>query len=367
MALRKDYPWLTPAAPAIISSPMMKICMSKLTVETTLAGGLAFLAAGFDVSNLANDLAKCAELFQKASFTLPNNNNTLPIGVGFQNWGADLQLTLKALKQHPVAAVWFFGPKKLEDYVLWTDSIRKISNNRTKIWIQVGTVAEALEVVRLCKPDVLVVQGADSGGHGLRQRAGIITLLPEIADALHRKGIHIPLVAAGGIIDGRGAAAALSLGADGVALGTRLLACSDAVIHEGYREEILRVVDGGVTTAPSTIYDKARGITGWPESYVGRGVTNKTYIDAERGRSVHVIKALHDEALEKSGGIKGWGPRGRLTTYAGTGVGLVREVKSAREIVQEIQRDAIYILGKRAAEYDSTRGRPSGDGMRSKL
>ncbi|KPI35331.1 Nitronate monooxygenase [Cyphellophora attinorum] len=336
MALRKDYPWLTPAAPAVISSPMMKICMSKLTVETTLAGGLAFLAAGFDVSNLAKDLAECAELFQKASFTL-SDNNSLPIGVGFQNWGADLQVTLKALQQHPVAAVWFFGPKKLKDYAKWTESIREISNNKTKIWIQVGTVAEALEVVRLCRPDVLVVQGADSGGHGLRQRAGIITLLPEIADALRRKGIHIPLVAAGGIIDGR------------------------------YRDEILRVVDGGVATAPSTIYDKARGITGWPETYVGRGVTNKTYHDAARGRNENVIKALHDEALEKSGGTKGWGPRGRLTTYAGTGVGLVREVKSAREIVQEIQRDASYILGRRAADYDATRGRPSGDGLRSKL
>lgn len=350
MSLREAYPWLTPSAPAVVASPMMKICMAKLVVEVALAGGIGFIGAGFDLTNLANDLSEATTLAREAGLHTPNS--VLPIGVGVQNWGADLQRAIKVLQQHPVAAVWFFGPKQLSDLVPWTEQIRAISHNRTKIWIQVGTVAEALEVIRLCKPDVLVIQGSDAGGHGLARRAGIITLLPEVADALKQHGIHIPLVAAGGIIDGRGAAAALSLGADGVCLGTRLLACSDAIVANGYRDEILRASDGGVSTAETKIYDVVRGIKGWPRQYVGRGVTNKTHSDALQGRDESVIKALHDEAM-RTGNV-GWGPEGRLTTYAGTGVGLVKEVKTAREIVQEIQRDASEILGRTSNMYKSS-------------
>ena len=349
MTLHQDYPWLTPGAPVLVASPMMKICMSKLTTEVAIAGGVGFLAAGFDVSNLANDLSESERLLKEAG--LSTTNGVLPLGVGFQNWGADLQLTIKTLKQHPVAAVWFFGPKKLTDLVPWTEQIRAVSKNRTKIWVQVGTVAEALDVVQLCKPDVLVVQGADSGGHGLAQRASIITLLPEVADALEKRGIRIPLIAAGGIIEGRGAAAAISLGADGVCLGTRLLACSDAIVADGYRNEILRASDGGANTVSTTVYDAVRGIKGWPKQYVGRGVVNQTFMEVTQGRDPATVKALHDEQLKK-GDNTGWGPEGRLTTYAGTGVGLVRSVKSAKEIVQEIQRDAAACLRNASAGFE---------------
>ena len=321
--------------------------MAKLAVSVSASGGIGLLAAGFDLTNLSKDLEESAELVKSTNFD--RHSDTLPIGVGFQNWGADLTLALDALSRNPVAIAWFFAPKQLSDLMVWTKEIRAATSGRTKIWIQVGTVAEAVEVARTSKPDVLVVQGADSGGHGLVQRAGIMTLLPEVADTLEVEGIDLPLIAAGGIMDARGVAAAISLGADGVCLGTRFLACEEAVIAKGYQNEILRVGDGGVSTVFTKVYDTVRGTRDWPVSYNGRGVANLTYLDALSGMDDAENEALYGEAMQM--GDEGWGPEGRMTTYAGTGVGLVREVKSAKEIVEELQRESLKILKERSGRY----------------
>ncbi|ETN38399.1 uncharacterized protein HMPREF1541_06434 [Cyphellophora europaea CBS 101466] len=345
--LRADYPWLTAGAPIVIGAPMMRISMAKLSVAVSAAGGIGFLAAGFDLSGLSGDLTQVRDLLK--SITITTKDDILPIGVGFQNWGADMQLAINALAEHPVAAVWFFAPKQLSDLMAWTKVIRESSGGRTKIWIQVGTVGEALEVAKTSKPDVLVVQGSDSGGHGIAQRASIVTLLPEVADVLAKEGVSTPLIAAGGILDGRGSAAALALGADGICLGTRLLACEEAVIAKGYQDEILRVSDGGVSTVSTKIYDAVRGIQGWPDAYTGRGVANQSYLDHLQGMDDVENAALYKGAVEQ--GDAGWGPSGRMTTYAGTGVGLVTSVKAAREIVTEVQRDAVSILSRSASRF----------------
>ncbi|SLM38875.1 2-nitropropane dioxygenase [Lasallia pustulata] len=147
----------------------------------------------------------------------------LPIGIGFLNWGADLNKAVEAIRKYIPAAAWFFAPSKNDDPALWTQQIREASGAKTKIWIQIETVADAVEISRLCKPDVLVVQGNDAGGHGLGRGAEIVSLLPEVADALKEQGLgYITLVAAGGIVEGRGTAACLALGAGGVVMGTRL-------------------------------------------------------------------------------------------------------------------------------------------------
>jgi len=195
----------------------------------------------------------------------------------------------------------------------------------------------------------LVVQGADSGGHGLAQRASLVTLLPEVIDALAEEQINIPIVAAGGIVDGRGAAAALTLGAAGVALGTRFLACDEAVIAKGYQGQVLSVTDGGASTVGTTVYDVVRGIHGWPRAYNGRGVANRTYHDADQGMSEAENMEKYKEAMQQ--GDAGWGPEGRMTTYAGTGIGLVKEVMSAGNIVKSVQKEAVQTLQESAARY----------------
>lgn len=243
----------------------------------------------------------------------------------------------------------------------FADGIRDATRGLSKVWVQICSVAEAMEVTDPGSgvwPDVLVVQGGDAGGHGMKGGgAGVISLLPEVRDGLVAAGRktkdddderEIPLVAAGGIVDGRGVAASLALGAVGVVMGTRFLACKETNIAAGYQREILRASDGGVSTVRTTVYDKVRGIYGWPGNYDGRGVINRSYVDEVLEGKVgeEENRRLYLEEMGK--GDEGWGPDGRLTTYAGTGVGLVKEVMSAREIVESVTKETKEILGRLA-------------------
>lgn len=341
-AMNRAYPWLR--SPIIVSAPMRLIALAPLAVAVAQAGGFGFLAAGTDNSDLKAELGRARDLLQKSPIK-GVDPTILPIGVGFINWGANMNAALEAIKMHTPTAVWFFAPKRNEDLIEWTEKVREITGGRTKVWVQIGTVTDALYVAQACAPDVLVVQGADAGGHGLAQGAGIVTLLPEVTDALANIGMsHIPLIAAGGIVEGRGTAACLALGANGVVLGTRFLACSEANITKGYQDDVLRTWDGGLATVRTSVYDILRGTTGWPDKYNGRGIINQSFLDAQDGVSIEENKTLYREALQK--GDEGWGKDGRLTAYAGSGVGLVKEVMSARGIIEEVRRNAIEAISE---------------------
>ena len=348
------YPWTK--APLIASAPMLNIAMPRLAVSVSEAGGLGFLAAGFDVSNLSHNLEETTRLVSgsknphvQQSFA---KRGILPIGVGFINWGADLRESMAALQDHRPCAVWLFAPRSQPDDLLpWVENVRAVTHGQTKVWVQVGTVAEAVAVAETLRPDVLVVQGSDAGGHGLARSASVLTLVPEVRDALHglanqasNSRDSLPaIIAAGGIVDGRGMAASLALGSSGAAMGTRFLASQEATVAQGYQAEVLRASDGGRNTVRSTVYDRVRNIGGWPDRYDGRGVINESYIDAvERGLGDEENRQLYQEELKK--GDSGWGPTGRLTTYAGTGVGLVRETLSAEAIVERVRGEANDII-----------------------
>lgn len=341
-SLASDYPWTQ--APLICCAPMRLIAQAPLAVATSKAGGLGFVGAGSDVSGLHEQLQLAQRLLVDSS--IPSSAaGILPIGVGFINWGADLEVALEAIRNYVPAAVWLFAPRENADLREWSQRIREATAGKTKIWIQIGTVLDAIEVAKLCKPDVLVIQGSDAGGHGLERGASIVSLIPEVDDALHGLGIHgIHLVAAGGLVEARGVASALALGATGVALGTRFLASKEAQIAKGYQDDIIRSKDGGISTVRSKVYDTLRGTTEWPSRYGGRGIINESFHDAKKGEVTDENKRMYNEALQK--GDQGWGEQGRLTAYAGTGVGLVTKVLSASEIVEEIRSDLRAILGR---------------------
>ena len=340
MPLSQDYPWTT--SPLIASAPMRLIALAPLAVAVSRAGGLGFIGAGTNMTDLEKYLREAADLLKESPIE-GSTEDTLPIGIGFINWGADIDIAVEAVRKYSPAAVWLFAPEKNTDLEHWTVRIREATSGRTKIWVQVGRVSDALEIARICNPDVLVVQGSDGGGHGLQHGAGIISLLPEVADALNEAGYHdICLVAAGGIIEGRGVAAAITLGASGVSMGTRFLACVGANVAKGYQDDIIRMKDGGINTVRSNVYDTLRGTTGWPAHYGGRGIINQSYLDAQKHGITDENKNLYAEALEK--GDQGWGEQGRLTAYAGTGVGLVKEVKSAQEIFDEVRSSIDRVL-----------------------
>ncbi|EAS28742.3 oxidoreductase [Coccidioides immitis RS] len=346
-ALTAAYPWTK--TPLITSAPMLRIAHPPLAVAVSRAGGFGFLAAGFDTADLETSFENTAKLVREHQADNPNftgaDKDILPVGVGFLNWGADINHAIPLIGKYLPAAVWLFGAARPsgEIYGQWAQRVRSVTGGRTKIWVQVGNVTDALGTAHTVKPDVLVIQGSDAGGHGLKQCASIISLLPEVKDALVADGLgDIPLIAAGGIVDGRGMAAALCLGADGVTMGTRFLACEEANIAMGYRNEVLRVRDGGLVTGRTTVYDRVRGYNEWPEEYDGRGILNQSFYDAEKGMSDEENQRLY--ALETKKGDEGWGPNGRMTTYAGTGVGLVKQVASAKEIIDGVLDQSAMVL-----------------------
>ena len=349
--MQADYPWTK--WPLVTCAPMRLISFPPLAVETSAAGGLGFIGVGSDLDQLDRLLSEAAELI-KAKPDLQrvqNETGSMPIGFGFFNWAPpeDLERVVNATKKWSPVAVWMFGAHNNEDYAALAERVRQANGSRTKIWIQVGSVVDSVEVVTQAKPDVLVVQGTDAGGHGLKKGAGIITLLPEVHDALkaqaQARAINKipPLISAGGIIEGRSLAASLLLGADGVTLGTRFLASEEATIADGYRREVIRASDGGLNTMRTNLYDQLRGTTQWPEKYNARAVLNQSYHSAEAGMSLAENKKFYDVALHE-GGDAGWGVDGRLTTYAGTGVGLVTQVMKAGDIVREVRAGAVQCL-----------------------
>ena len=353
--LQTATPWIHPSNPPLANAPMLNIATAPLASSVSASGGIGFIAGGYDVSNLQEELHSAAKLIQDLDPTnsakrFHTETGILPVGVGFLNWGADRVKALEILDRNPVAAVWLFAPREMPgDLVPWVESIRASGGNevesvgsegrkyRTQVWVQVGTVREAVACAESLRPDVLVVQGSDAGGHGLAHSASLMTLLPEVRSALLQMSpdVRPHVFAAGGISSGRGLLAARVLGAAGAVMGTRFLGCSEARLASGYQREIVRASDGGISTVRSTVYDRVRGIGGWPERYDGRGVINRSYVDAvEHGMPDEENRRLYEVEMRK--GDDGWGENGRMTTYAGTGVGLIKDILPAREILEEV-------------------------------
>ncbi|KAJ5113636.1 hypothetical protein N7456_002170 [Penicillium angulare] len=345
-----DYPWA--ASPLIVSAPMAKVAMPKLAVAVSKAGGLGFIAAGYHSDHLEDLLEEAEDLLLEgkgdaAVESEPGVPKFLPVGVGFITWSASLEKALPSFSKYCPAAVWLFAPPKgFQDLIPWVTKIREATSSRSKIWVQVGSVSDAVEVVNAIDPDVIVVQGLDAGGHSLARGASIISLVPEINDKIRQLRPYpkkqADVLAAGGISDSRGVAAAMALGAQGCVLGTRFLASPESMIAHGYQKAIIDSSDGGISTVRTTIYDKVRDIHGWPEGYDGRGLINCTYLDDLQGLSEVKNRELYREELSK--GDMGYGPKGRLTTYAGTGVGLIREILPAGDIVKSMHEGVQKIL-----------------------
>ncbi|KXX80045.1 Nitronate monooxygenase [Madurella mycetomatis] len=229
--LSTTYPWI--ATPLVVSAPMRVMSGPELAIAVSRAGGFGFIGPGERPESTAVDLEAAKNLLAVRGIQQPAGCSTLPIGVGFQIWNGNLDIASSAVSQYRPAAVWLFAPRRGQmDVDVWTEKLR-MSSPETRIWLQIGTLQEALEAAKSASPPgVLVVQGAEAGGHGrATDGTGFITLLPEIADATQES--CVPLIAAGGIADGRGVAAALGVGAAGAAMGTRFLASEEVRITKG--------------------------------------------------------------------------------------------------------------------------------------
>lgn len=310
---------------------------ADLAIAVSKAGGLGMIGAVFDMQELDDNLIKVEQ-------ALGRPNGLLPVGVGLLPFVTKIDDAIPVLEERKPAVVWLFAAKEVYDYATWTSRVRT-SSPESQLWIQVGSVDAALQVAAFAQPNVICVQGIDAGGHGFEKGAGIISLLPEVADVLDQSGHgKISLVASGGITEGRSAAAALTLGAEGVVMGTRFLSAPETKMHPGYRAAILAATDGGQNTTRCKLFDELKGPNIWPEIYDGRGIVTESFTDHAKGVGIHEIRRLHSEAVKAEDAGFGKGGKGRATVWAGTGVGLVNKVQPAAEIVEEVRSAAKFAL-----------------------
>lgn len=310
---------------------MSGIAKSKLASAVTTAGGLGQIGFMDDLQDLARELESTKSSLAGIA------TSTLPIGLGVIVFGTPIETWMNLFAKYKPAVAWlsFAGTEELQE---WSESIRRASP-QTRIWIQLGSVRAAIDVARVCQPDALVLQGIDAGGHGHEDGASVVSLIPEVADTLSQLGFDIPLIAAGGIVDGRGCAAALSLGASGVVMGTRLLAAEETAIPAVYRNAIFEASDGGQSTARSRVFDEIWGPNFWPETYDGRCLRNQVYEKYKSGVDIKKIRswlsgAMNGPAAERLS-VQDMG-----SIWAGTGVGLVKQPGKAADILEEVRGGA---------------------------
>jgi NAD(P)H-dependent flavin oxidoreductase YrpB (nitropropane dioxygenase family) len=215
-----------------------------------------------------------------------------------------------------------------------------------KVLVTVGTPDEARAAVHL-GADVIVAQGWEAGGHVWGDIA-TMPLVPAVVDAVEA----VPVLAGGGIADGRGVAAALALGAQGAWIGTRFLLADEAAINDGYRELLLAA--GTADTVHSSVFD-----VGWPDAphRTLRNSTYETWLQAgspETGtrpgegeavaRKPDGAPVVRYASQTPSKGIEG--DIEAMSTWAGQGVGLAGSVQPAAEIVRELVEEADAVLAR---------------------
>ena len=197
---------------------------------------------------------------------------------------------------------------------------------------QAQTVAGAREAVA-AGVDVLIAQGGEAGGH--TGSVATMALVPQTVDIAG----SIPVLAAGGIADGRGLVAALALGAQGVVMGTRFVMAEEASpsAHQ-HRERILAAsADDTVYTDVFDIVDGMR----WPAGISGRTIRTP-FTDEWHGREPELRSAR--ESIRAQSTQPGEAPEAAQSAYAGQSAGLIRDVKPAAVIIREIMAEAAAVL-----------------------
>lgn len=320
MMLRTSITDLFAISHPILLAPMGMISGGALAAAVSRAGGLGMLGAGYgDADWLERELTACGDA---------------RIGVGFITWSLATRPHLldQVLERDPVAVMLSFGDVR--------PFATRIRDTGAKLICQVQTVEGAREAVA-AGADVIVAQGSEAGGHGAARAT--FTLVPAVVDAV----APVPVLAAGGVADGRGLAAALALGAEGVLVGTRFYASSESLGHERAKRRIVEAA--GDDTVRTTVFDVVRGID-WPAPYTGRAVANR-FTERWHGAEAKLAGAVADERERYlSAAAEGNVDIGVL--FAGEDVDLIDDVPSAAEIVERMADEAKRCLHQAARRVE---------------
>jgi len=293
----------------VLLAPMGDAAGGRLATAVSAAGGLGMLGGGYaDPVWLERELAVAAGA---------------RIGVGFITFALERrpEALRLALDAGPVAVQLSFGdPRPHADAIHAAGSLLFCQAQRS------DEIAAAVDA----GADVIIAQGRDAGGHGRPDR-GTIGLVPSVVDRV----APLPVVAAGGIADGRGLAAALALGAAGVTVGTRLLASVEAISNAA--EAALLVAKGAEDTVRTSAFDVIRG-PAWPSGHDGRALRNDL-----TGRYATGDADAHEELRER---YRRAGPQDYdlRPVWAGEGLDAIDAIAPAGAIVADLVAGAVRAI-----------------------
>jgi nitronate monooxygenase len=322
----------------IIAAPMGFITGPELAAAVSNAGGFGVMSGGaLPPPVLKRQIRRVREL------------TTRPFGVNillFEVQGMDrpLDQLVEICIAERVPVISFF----------WGDCTRYVPAIHAaglKVMDQVGSVESAERSART-GVDIVVAQGVEAGGH-VEGDITTLALIPRVVDRI----APVPVVASGGIADGRGIAAVLALGADAAMIGTRFICTHEATAHPLYQERLLHASEKD--TVRTILFGH-----GWPNA--PHRVLRTAFVEEWRGQEARAQESRPDEPAIGSLSLGGHeipllrfmgippntatsGDIDKMALYAGQGVGLVREIKPAADVVRELVRETEEVIAKRLA------------------
>ena len=305
-----DYP--------IIQGGMAWVADADLAAAVSNGGGLGIIAAG----NVPPDLLEQEILRARTLTARPFGLNVMLLSPT-----AEDAIGLAALHRVPVVTTGAGAPGKVIDMLKPLGTI---------VIPVIASVAYAKRVEKQ-GADAVVAEGAEAGGH--IGESATMTLVPQVVDA-----IRLPVIAAGGVADGRGIAASFALGAEGVQVGTRFVCCPECNAHLRYKEAIIGAGDR------STVITGRR--TGHPVRCLRNKLTQEFEKMEERLADLRELEEFGADRLRKAvieGDIE-WG-----SVMAGQAAGLIREVEPAAKIIRGMFVEAEEIICKLVSQPDGLR------------
>jgi NAD(P)H-dependent flavin oxidoreductase YrpB (nitropropane dioxygenase family) len=324
--LTKDYGFNVP----IVSAGMAFIANANLAIAVSKAGAFGQMSgSGFPVDYLKSEIQKIKSALKGKPFGI----NFLPRFTQIEH--------IEVCIAEKVPVVVFFWDDVPDAYM------KRLKENHIKVWIQIGSLAEAKVAVE-AGADVLIVQGFEAGGHN-RSSASVMSIVPNIKKAFPQ----MSLIAAGGIADGQGLAAALTLGADAVSVGTRFLATPESNAHPEYKRRVV------AAEVHDTVHHNIFGFD-FPDATV-RGIRNKIVAEYEgkdypppyAGKKPEDFPIIGQSAMGPIRLFSGvlptpetTGDFEQMSLLAGESVGLIKEIQPLAEIVSQMVKEAKNCLAK---------------------
>lgn len=301
----------------IVLGPMGGVAGGELAAAVSNAGGLGMVGGGYgDAEWLKTELAIVKE------------KTSRPWGAGLITWSIAPGILEQVLQAQPHAVMLSFGDPR--------PYAAAIKSAGCKLICQVQDMAGAL-LAKQAGADVIVAQGTEGGGHGGGRAT--FPFVPAVVDAV----APVPVVAAGGIADGRGLAAALMLGAHGVLLGTRFYASQEALGHEQAKQRIVQAQ--GDRTQRTRVFDLVRGYD-WPDGYTGRALLNP-FMKRWHGQESQLAAEAATEGPPFWAAVSD-GDYNVAMVWAGEAVDLIHSLETAGSLVKTIGDEAQAQLRKAA-------------------